>query len=118
MQHLIDTQQPPPGESESNTGRLAGATSNTGILGTRPDHRQKSVSRDAPNPATKQMTQNVHLKMGRKTGCQRNKKQLAGRCENILIEGTAVNSPYNIQELSVECLITTVSLPVMGILQS
>jgi len=82
----MDTQPPPPGESRSNTGRLAGTTSNTEILGTQQKRRHKLVHRDAANVATKHMTQDAHLKIVRKTGSSKNKKQHAVGCQYILIE--------------------------------
>jgi hypothetical protein len=82
----MDTQPPPPGESGSNTGRLAGATSNTEILATQQELRHKLVHRDAANVATNHMTQDAHLKIVRKTGTSKNKKQHAVGCEFIHIE--------------------------------
>jgi seryl-tRNA(Sec) selenium transferase len=82
----MDTESPPPGESGSNTGRLAGATSNTDILGTQRKRRHKLVHRDATNAATKHMTQDAHLKIVRKTGSRQNKKQHAVGCECICID--------------------------------
>jgi len=81
----MDTQPPPAGESGSNTGRLVGATSNTEILGTQQERRHKLVHRDAANLATKHMTQDAHLKIVRKTGSSKNKKQRAVGCKYILI---------------------------------
>ena len=81
----MDTQPPPAGESGSNTGRLAGATSNTELLGTQQERRHKLVHRDAANVATKHMTQDAHLKIVRKTGSSKNKKQNAVGCRYILI---------------------------------
>jgi len=82
----MDTQSPPPGESGSNTGRLAGATSNTDILGTQQERRHKLVHRDAANAATKHMTQDAHLKIVCKTGSSKNRKQHAVGCVYIHIE--------------------------------
>ena len=82
----MDTQLPLPGESRLNSGRLAGATSNTGILGTQQEHRHKLVHRDATNAATKHMTQDAHLKIVHKTGSHNNKKQHAVGCDYIHIE--------------------------------
>jgi hypothetical protein len=82
----MDTQPPPPGESRSNTGRLAGATSNTDILGTQHEHRHMFVHRDAADAATKHMTQDAHLKIVRKTASRRNNKQHAVGCEYIHID--------------------------------
>jgi hypothetical protein len=82
----MDTQPPPPGESGSNTGRLAGAISHTEILGTQQDCRHKLVHRDAADAATKPMTKDAHLKIIRKTDNRRNGKQHAVGCEYIHIE--------------------------------
>jgi len=82
----MDTQPPPPGESGSNTGRLAGATSNTDILGTQQECRHMLVHRDAADAATKQMTQDAHLKIVRKTGSRGNEMQHAVGCEYIPID--------------------------------
>jgi hypothetical protein len=81
----MDTQPPPAGESGSNTGRLAGATSNTELLGTQQERRHKLVNHDAANVATKHMTQDAHLKIVRKTGSSKTKKQHAVGCRYILI---------------------------------
>jgi len=70
----MDTQPPPPGESGSNTGRLAGPTSNTEILGTPQVHRYKLVHHDAANAATKHMTQDAHVKIVRETESRKNTK--------------------------------------------
>jgi len=48
--------------------------------------RHKLVHRDAANAATKQITQAAHLKIVRKTGSRKNKKQHAVGCECIHIE--------------------------------
>ena len=82
----MDTEPPPAGESGSNTGRLAGATSNTEILGTQQACRYKLVHRDAANAATKHMTQDAHLKIVRKTGSGRNQMQHVVGCEYIHID--------------------------------
>jgi len=82
----MDTQPPPPGESGSNTGRLAGATSNTEILGTQQERRHKLVHHEAADAATKHMTQDAHLKIACETGSRRNKKQHAVGCEYIHID--------------------------------
>jgi len=82
----MDTQPPPPGESGSNTSRLAGATSNTEILGTQQERRPKLVHRDAANAAIKHMTQDAHSKIICKTGSRKNKKQHWVGCEYIHID--------------------------------
>jgi hypothetical protein len=81
----MDTQPPPAGESGSNTSRLAGATSNTELLGTHRERGHKLVHRDAANVATKHMTPDAHLKIVRKTGSSKNNKQHAAGCEYIFI---------------------------------
>jgi len=65
---------------------LAGATSNTEILGTQQECRHKLVHRDAADAATKHMTQDAHLKIVRKTGSRKNQKQHAVGCEYIHID--------------------------------
>jgi hypothetical protein len=87
----MDTQPPPVGETGSHTGRLAGATSNPELLGTQQERRHKLVHRDAANVATTHMTQDAHLKIVRKAGSSKNKKQHAVGCRYILIVETAVN---------------------------
>jgi len=82
----MDTQPPPPGESGLNTGRLAGATSNTEILGTQQERRHKLVHCDTTDAATKHMTKDANLKIVRKTGSKRNKEQHAVGCEYIHID--------------------------------
>jgi len=81
----VNTQPAPAGGSGSNTGRLAGTTSNTELLGTQRERRHNLVHRDAANVATKHMTQDAHLKIVRKTGSSKNKKQHAVGCKYILI---------------------------------
>jgi len=81
----MDTQPPPAGESGSNTGRLAGATSNTELLGTQQERRHKLVHRNAANVATKHMSQDAHIKIIHKTGTSKNTKQHAVGCKYILI---------------------------------
>jgi hypothetical protein len=65
---------------------LAVATTNTDILGTQQECRHKLVHRDAADAATKHMTQDAHLKIVRKTGSRRNKKQHAVGCEYINLD--------------------------------
>jgi hypothetical protein len=79
----MDAQPPPPGESGSNTGRLAGATSNTEILSTQQERRIKFDHRDTADAATKHMTQDAHLNIVRNTGSGRNKKHHAVGCDII-----------------------------------
>jgi len=82
----MDTQPAQPGESGSNTAQLAGAPTNTDILGTQRVRRHKLVHGDAAKAATKHITEDAHLKIVRKTACRNNKKQHAVGCECIHIE--------------------------------
>ena len=82
----MDTQPPPPGESGSNTGRLAGAPSNTELLCKQHERRHKLGHRDAANAATKHITQDAHIKIVRKTGTRKNKNQHSVGCDCIHIE--------------------------------
>jgi len=65
---------------------LAGATSNTEILGTQQEHRHKLVHCDSADAATNHMTQDAHLKIVRKTRSRRNKLQYAVGCEYLHID--------------------------------
>jgi len=64
---------------------LAGATSNTELLGTQQERRHRLVHRDAANVATKHLTQDAHLKIVRKTGSSKIMEQHAVGCKYILI---------------------------------
>jgi hypothetical protein len=64
---------------------LAGATSNTELVSTQQEHRHKIVQCDAANVATKNMTQDAHLKIVRKSGSSKTNNQHAVGCEYILI---------------------------------
>jgi len=88
-QHIVDTQPHPPGESGSNTGRLAAAAPNTEILGGQLQRRHMLVYRDTANAATKHVTQDAHLKIVRKTGSNINKMQHAVGSEYIHIEANS-----------------------------
>jgi hypothetical protein len=92
-QQIMDTQSPPQGGSGSNTGRFMGATSNMEILRTQPVRSDKLVHRDAANVATKHITEDAHLKIVRKTGSSKNKKQHAVGCEYIIIEANGGQLP-------------------------
>jgi len=80
------TQAPPPGESGSNTVRLAGSESNTEILAMQQERRYMSVHRDGANAATKHMTQHAHSEIVRKAESRNNKKQHAVGCECMHME--------------------------------
>jgi len=85
----MDTQPPQPGPRGSTSGRLAGALSNTSFIGTQQECRHQLVYREAAEAATKQITQDGHLKIIRKTGSSTNMKQHAVGCEYL---HTMVNS--------------------------
>jgi hypothetical protein len=81
----MDTQPPAAGESGSNTARSAGATSNEELLVIQQERIHKLVHRDAAIVSTKHTAQDAHLKIDRKTGSSKNKKQHAVGCKYILI---------------------------------
>jgi len=76
----MDTQPPQPGPSGSKSGQLAGASSNTSLIGTQQERRHQLVHREAADAATKHMTEDAHLNIVRKTGSSTNKKQHAVGC--------------------------------------
>jgi len=82
----MDTQPPQPGESGSKFSRLAGASSNTAIVGTQQQCRHQLVHHEAANAATKYKTQDEHLKILHKTGSCKNEKQYSVRSEYIHIK--------------------------------
>jgi len=84
----MDTQPPQPGASGYKSSRLAGALSHTLLLGTQQERRHQLVHRDAANAATKNMTQDAHLQIVRKTGTSTIKKKHPVGCKYIL---TVVN---------------------------
>jgi hypothetical protein len=65
---------------------LAGATTNTDILGTQQEQRHKFVHRDTADVGIKHMTQDAHLTIVRKTGNRGNKKHHRVGCEYIQID--------------------------------
>jgi len=97
----MDAQPPPPVESGLNTGRLAGTTSNTEILGTHQERRHKLVHRDTADAATKHMTEDAHLNIVRKTGSRRNQMQHAVGYEYIHID--AIGGQVTIERTAGVC---------------
>jgi len=79
----MDTQPPQPGPSGSKSSQLAGVSSNTSLIGTQQEHRHQLVHLDAAKEGTKNMSQDAHSKIIRKTGSSTNKKQHAVSCEYI-----------------------------------
>jgi len=98
----MDTQSPQPGLSGSESSRLAGASSITSLIGTQQELRHQLFHGDAANAATKNMTQDEHLRIVCKTGSSMNKKQHAVGCEYV---HTVVNGrqwTYTIQRVYTE----------------
>jgi hypothetical protein len=79
----MDTQTPQPGVMGSESSRTTGALADTSHHGIQPERGHQLVRCDAANAATKHMTQDAHLKVVRKTGSSKNKKQHAIGCEYI-----------------------------------
>jgi hypothetical protein len=77
----MDTQTPQPGVTGSESSRTTGVSADTSDHGTQQEWRHLLVHRDAANAATEHMTQDAHLKIVRKTGSSKNKKQHAIGCE-------------------------------------
>jgi len=73
----MDTHPPQPGPSGSKSSRLAGALSYTSLIGTQQERRHQLFHCDAVNAVTKNMTQDAHLKIVRKTGSSMNEMQHA-----------------------------------------
>jgi len=77
------TQPPQPGPSGSESSRLAGASSNTSLIGTQQESSHQLVHRDAANAATKHITLDAHLKIVCKTGRSTDTQQHAVGCVYI-----------------------------------
>jgi hypothetical protein len=71
----MNTQLPQPGPSGFKSSQLAGAASNTSLIGTNPECRHHLVHRDTANTATNNMTQHVQVQIVCKTRCSTNQKQ-------------------------------------------
>jgi hypothetical protein len=74
------TQPPQPGGSGSISSRLAGPTSNTSVIGTQQECRHQAVHHNVAKAATRNVTQNVHLKIVSKTESSENEKPHAAGC--------------------------------------
>jgi len=72
-----------PGAIEAESSRITGASNNPPPCETQHQHRHQLVHRDAATSASKNMTQDAHLKIVRKTRCNNNKKQHVIGCESI-----------------------------------
>jgi len=75
----------PPGVIGAESSRTTGASRNAPLGETQQQCRHQLVHRDAAIVATKNMTQDAHLKKVRKTANNKNKKQHAIGCESIHI---------------------------------
>jgi len=80
-QHIMETQPPQPAASGLKSSRLAGDTSNTSLIGIQQQCRHQLVHRDAADAATRNMTQDTHLTIVRRTGSRRIKQQHAVGCK-------------------------------------
>jgi hypothetical protein len=77
----MDPETLPPGAIRAESSRTTGTSSNAPLGETQQQHRHQLVNREAATIAIKNMTQDAHLKMVRKTGRSKNKKQHAIVCE-------------------------------------
>jgi hypothetical protein len=80
---MMVTQPPQEGPSGSKSCQLVGASSNKSLIGTQQEYRHQLVHHDAASAATKNMTQDAHLKIVFKTGSSKNQKQLAEGSEYV-----------------------------------
>jgi hypothetical protein len=79
----MPTQTPQPGENGTEPGRSPSVSPNMSLSGTLQEHRHQFIHCNAVNVATKNMTQDAHLKIVSKTESSMNKKQHAIGCEYI-----------------------------------
>ena len=75
-----------PGVIEAESSRTTGASNNVPPSETQQQRRQRLVHRDAAIVASKNMTQEAHFKIVRKTGSSKNMKQHAIGCKSIQID--------------------------------
>jgi len=85
-QQIMATQTPQTGDNGTELGGSTDITPNSLLSGTQQERRQQFVHHNAANVATKNRTQDVHLKIIRKTGSSNNNKQHAIGCEYIHIK--------------------------------
>jgi len=85
----MTTQTPQAGESGSKSSETTGASFNASLQDTQQQRRHQLVHREDANVATENMTRDAHLKIVRKTGSSRNKKQHTIGCEyvHIMVDG-------------------------------
>jgi len=69
------TRTPQPGNSGSESSQSKGALSNKSLTGTQHECRHQLVHHDAANAATKNMTQDAHMKIIHRTGSSKNTMQ-------------------------------------------
>jgi len=79
------TKTPRPGENGTVLGRSTGVTPNMSLSGTQQERRHQLLHRNAAHAATKNMTQDAHLKIIRKTGRSKKKKPRAIECDYICV---------------------------------
>jgi len=69
----MDTQTPQPGETGSESSRPTDVSFNLSLIDTQQERRYEFVHCDAAIAATKNITQDAHLKIYCKTGRKKNK---------------------------------------------
>jgi len=84
-QQIMETQPPEPGESISESSQLLGTISNQSPIRTQQKRRHRVVRHDPANAATRNTTQDAHLKIVRKTGRSKNTMQHAVECKCMSI---------------------------------
>jgi len=84
-QQIMATQTPQPGKNGTEPGGSTGVTTNISLSGTQREYRHQLVQRNAANVATKNMTQDAHFKIVRKTGSSKNRQQYTIGCDYIHI---------------------------------
>jgi len=84
-QQIMETQPPQPGESGSESSQLAGATSNTSLIGTLKECRHQLVHHDPADAANIYMTQDAHWTFVPTTGSGNIVKQHAVECNYMHI---------------------------------
>jgi len=104
----------PQGAIEAESSQTIGASTNAPPGETQPQRGHQLVHRDAAIVATKNMTDDTHLKLVCKTGSSRSKKQQAIECESIHIDVDHINWEYNTQLRYIESYVTNASLRVTG----
>jgi len=87
---IMAPQATQPGESGTESSRTTAVSSGTPPGETQLHHRQHLVRRDAAKAATENMTLDARLKIVRKTGSSKNRKQgtIGCKCSRIMVHGS------------------------------